>query len=834
MDETDLINLLSEPTWSQLDARLRDAAARNPSNAPLVEVIRSPLATLRQLWQDALPALRGDPLAAERLRVTLQAASDAAALVPVAAAALAQNQNGEVDHQPGLLRLRLLAVLGVAAFRVQQRPQQAFYSAMVIGGLALQCGPAELLARLEPYGASAEAYDNLIRLSVPPIVAAGVASRVFLRSHARDPVERARWQCIFEVLGRLMGGRDESGGDSSTPPVNGAPPGDWKVHGRTTFVWSIAHAHGIARVDRNDDDLVEISGDFAPLFTDAQPPVFRAADIQVVGYTSAHTTEIGEVLDATPQQITVAFDEDVLWVGFVDRRLIEPVNELRARVRAILEEVQKIECTAGERFFPAEVVLPAYDAAAWPIAEPPPRTATNELPPVAATSTPSPEPPAAGATGGDRVPVVVLPVATIGGDDPAPPSDDEIGKYLTSIGHRLGTALEPVTLPWVEDAAAVISSVPSGDDDPRVGGLFEALARAAARTVGRENALWVAIVPGAADLGVCSTADAARGIGVATRVGLARCIQAMLDTHAHDDARPATFAAGRLTVSSYRSTAMMAPPRPLVRPPATRLRVVGRLAGTALELLEPPREELRGAGRGAPEDTGVIAVALDRAGAELSRTAIRGHRITLPSTFAALIPVSPEIDVVELRRGHLVLARIERASDEPTAAQVELDAGDDGRVTASWTAPSASRPITLTVELSARSEGDDWVPFTTLHGCSEEDLLPLWRSAGASRIRLVACDGWSAIPGAPAFIPEGATFGPVVIRRVNERTLWAEIPSFAEEVDWFTMVRHRESGRRLDLASMAGGEVRLSAMLGDQFTLSDSIELGERDAYRRA
>src|SRR5690242_11827983 len=115
MEESDLINLLSEPTWSQLEARLRDAAARNPSNAPLADVIRSPLVTLIQLWKDAIPTLQGDPLAAERLRVTLQAASDAAALMPVALSALEQNKDGEVEHQPGLLRLRLFAVLAAAA-----------------------------------------------------------------------------------------------------------------------------------------------------------------------------------------------------------------------------------------------------------------------------------------------------------------------------------------------------------------------------------------------------------------------------------------------------------------------------------------------------------------------------------------------------------------------------------------------------------------------------------------------------------------------------------------------------------------------------------------------
>jgi hypothetical protein len=270
-----------------------------------------------------------------------------------------------------------------------------------------------------------------------------------------------------------------------------------------------------------------------------------------------------------------------------------------------------------------------------------------------------------------------------------------------------------------------------------------------------------------------------------------------------------------------------------VRAKASRLRVIGRLAGTALEVLEPPREEERGAGWGAPAETGVIAVALDRAGAELARTPIRAQRTTLPATFAALIPISPEVDLVELRRGPLVLARIARALDEPTAAEVvRLEASAEGRVTASWTMPSSARPVSLTVEISDRGDGDDWVPFTTLHTCAEQALLPLWRTAGARRIRLVACDGWAAIAGSPANLPSGVTFGPVVIRRVNERTLWADVPAGAARVKWFTLIDSKRAGRRLDLTTRQDGEVRLSMSGDDQ--RSDSIELGARDVYRRA
>ncbi|HEX6245120.1 MAG TPA: hypothetical protein VFZ61_29565 [Polyangiales bacterium] len=849
MEESGLNSLLSEPTWSQLEARLRDAVARDPANGPLVEVIRAPLVTLLQLWKDALPTLRGDPLAAERLRVTLQAASAAALLVPIART-LDENENGEVCL-PGMLRLRLLAVLVLAAACAQREPALSRFASRVITGLALQCGPAEPLARLEPFGASPDVYDNLLRLSVPPSVAAGHASHIYRLSRESDPVERGRWTCIFEVIDTLEGNADLSPSEGEAAPDE--PQVAFPVRGdldlRTApstggFGWSVAHADGIASVERTAADTIAISGSFDWW---APPKPFPADRVAVVGFTVDHRTVFGGVAqESTPERLIVRFDsadggarpaEDVLWVGFVAKERAGRANVLRALVRERLERVMAVGCTAGEQDFDAAAVLPDYDVEAWPILEPPPRTPTNQLPQLPAGSAQPPEVPQEGVEGGARVPVVMLRIATLGDGESVPPSHEELGTDLQVLGRRLSSVFKLVTLPWVEDAGAVISSVPTDEDDPRVGGLLEMLSRAAARTPGRENALWVAVLPGSADVGVASTADAARGIGVATRHGLGRCIAEMLDARERDAApQSAASDACRLDGASCRARA--APARSYarrLRAKATRLRVIGRLSPTSVQLLEPPREEERGAGHGAPADTGVFAVALDRAGAELARTPIRTQRACLPATFAALIPISPEVELVELRRGALVLARIERALDKPTAAElVQLEASEEGRVTATWTLPRSARPISLTVEISDRGEGDDWVPFTTLHACAEQELLPLWRSAGARRIRLVACDGWDAIAGAPVNLPSGVAFGPLVIRRVNERTLWADVPARAADVGWFTLVRHRGEGRRLDLTTRQNGEVRLSAMIGAGPPLSDSIELGAPDVYRRA
>lgn len=861
MDESDLISLFSEPTWSQLDARLRDAVARDPANGPLVEVIRSPLITLLQLWKEALPTLKGDPLAAERLRVTLQAASPAAALVPIAKALLAQNKNREI-HQTGMLRLRLLAVLVLAAARAQRELPLSRFSSRVIVGLAVQCGPAERLARLEPFGASPPSYDHLLRLSVPPSVAAGHASHVFRLSLESDPAELGRWGCILELIptgetdetgetgetGEDTGGGNSDGNiefpaDTDALTVVTAPPFPSNLQDPSSSSgssWSISHADGIVAVERTSG-AVEIRGAFDWWAPSTPFPEDRVA---VVGFTADHQTVLGRVANgSTPERLVVRFGgttadartEDVLWVGFVAKDRAERANMLRAAGRGVLERVQAIACTAAEKDFDAAAVLPDYDVATWPILEPPPRTATNQLP---QTTTGITQPPDAtgGVNDGAPVAVVVLRLATLGDDELGPPSTEELGKYLQALGRRLGSDFEVVTLPWVEDAGAVISSVPNSEDDPRVDGLLEVLSRAAARTPGRENALWVALLPGTADVGVASTADAARGIGVATRQGLARCIAEMLDEREGSPvATSATSDAGRYDVASCRPKAVPARSHARrVRSKASRLRVIGRLSGAALEVLEPPREEERGAGRGAPEETGVVAVTLDRGGAELTRTPIRAQRTTLPATFAALIPISPEVDLVELRRGALVLARIERTLDKPTPAEVVGLEASEGQVTATWTLPRSARPVSLTVEISDRGEGDDWVPFTTLHTCAEQELLPLWRTAGARRIRLVACDGWTATASEPASLPQGVTFGPVVVRRVNERTLWADVPAGAGDIDWSTQVRNHQDGRRLDLTTRQDGEVQLSAIIGEGRKLSDSIELGAHDVYRRA
>ena len=404
-------DLLTQPTWDHLDARLRDAVARDPNNARLVEAIRAPVVTLQLLWRDAIPTLTGDPIAAERLRVTLRVAAPAAALVPVAAAALAKHGNTEAS-QAGLVHLRKLLVIALACYRIQS-PAQAAFSREVIKGLAFQCGPAEMLARLEPHGASADAYDHLLRLTVPAMVAAGIGSRLFLRGQALDPIERARWHCIFELLPSLL--------EKPSELLDARPAERMAVKAAVSQTpWTIAHADGIDGVHRIGDRL-RIEGSFPWL-----DGAFPADRLAVVGVSAAQTAELGTDVKVEDGGLSVSFATDVLWVGFVDRERVDAVNKLRLALREALGAEAQIDCTAGEPELDGEALLPALDPEAWPIAEVPPRTSANQVPP--------------GRAEVEQITVVALCVATVEGQQAVLRA--EVVKRLNAIGQGLGVRLD--------------------------------------------------------------------------------------------------------------------------------------------------------------------------------------------------------------------------------------------------------------------------------------------------------------------------------------------------------------------------------------------------------
>lgn len=354
-------DLVDPERWAQLDARLRDAVSRNPSNAAAAEVIRAPLVTLRLLARDATAVLAGDPSAAERMRVTLHAAAEAAALVAVATAALGKHTDDAAPPPARLIRMQALAVVAAAGMMVADDAPGMRFALLVITGLALQGGPAELLARLEPFGAPADAYDNLVRLTVPPIVAAGVASRVYLRGHARDPLERARWRCLLETAARVA---------TSLRP---GELGHSAVGGDPAPVWTVATADAIDEVAVDGGELV-VRGDFG-FAANGWP----ADDWAVVGARPPAAPLVAEVLDANERELRVRFAAPVAWLGLVERARRDRVARARARLRAVLRELADNPCLRREPPLAVEVAVPALNDA-WPIAVAPPRTGSNQPP----------------------------------------------------------------------------------------------------------------------------------------------------------------------------------------------------------------------------------------------------------------------------------------------------------------------------------------------------------------------------------------------------------------------------------------------------------------------
>lgn len=814
------LSVLQRPLWDQLEQRLREAAAREPQNGPLIESIRGPVTTLQLLARDAPAALVGDALAIERLRVTLQAASEAAALVPVATAALRQYKDASTSHAPGLLQMRALAVLEAAALRTADDLAGMRYAIMVVTGLALQCGPAELLARLEPYGAADDAYDNLLRLAVPAIVAAGVASRVYLRGHARDPAERARWRCLIEVATAIAGALPANGTQPTTTAPSAIAAPRWSAA-------STAELTGVSRATEAEGAGALVLGGHFPWVAPSWPQESWA----VVGSSASRSGApaiLGTVTAATTDRLTVTFPAPVSWVGLVARERVPAVDRARDALRAALGSIGKLPCAKNEPRLELSTLLPVIGDA-WPCADPPPRTATNQVPAASAAEPPPPtpgQPPGTPSANPERLTVVVARVAAVDNDELV--AYEAVQEVLTVIARRLSRELELLELPWVEDTLAVASSAPSSDEDPRVLRMLEALARTAARAPDLEHAVYLAVVPGASALLVTSSADAALGLAVATLAGLGRALPRLLEeanTTSELKAEAPLTRAGRLTVAS-RSPLAVEPAR--TWPAGERLRLIATLEGTELTLLEPPRYERRAAGRAAPVDTGAVAVCLDSEDHELGRVRLRAHRDAGPIAVAALIPVTPEVAAVEVRREQRVVARLERSRLPPQPSKVDLEA-NSGIVTARWSSPRSDGPVALTVEVSD-DQSEAWVPLSKVSACGTAETVPLWRLSSALRLRLVACDGWHAVASKEVQVPANTLFGPVAIRRLDERTLWAELPAGATPV-WRTELDHSERGRLLSVETGAG-VVELSATRGD-IALTDAILMERRRALRR-
>jgi hypothetical protein len=339
---------------------------------------------------------------------------------------------------------------------------------------------------------------------------------------------------------------------------------------------------------------------------------------------------------------------------------------------------------------------------------------------------------------------------------------------LQDLAAQLGVDLAIVELPWVDDELAVLESPLASGDDARVPGLLEALSRRAMLTPHLEGAPWLLLVPQAplnGDDALRATAvqsghgyfrtvpaEAARSVTVADQPGLPGLMKILFGKESEERGRAS---------------------------PAQRLRLLGTFDENTVQL-DSVQEELRGAGPGAPVKSGLTVATLDRRGRELLVQSVTCLRRGKPAQLAALVPVSPEVSAVEVRRENQRLARIDRTRGNGKLREVAL------------TAPvlAAHQALRWRFSHTQNARPDlslalGWGRLSTevLHidACDREATLRLTRYRHAQKLQLLASDGWNLAEhevagddGRPVAI-ENPT--PVQIRKLSDGRYFADVPA---------------------------------------------------------
>jgi hypothetical protein len=398
-------------------------------------------------------------------------------------------------------------------------------------------------------------------------------------------------------------------------------------------------------------------------------------------------------------------------------------------------------------------------------------------------------------------------------DPGLPPVDDgELVKLLESVEGELGLEITVVHLPFVDDELAVLAAPIAGADDARVSSLLEALSRRALLTPHLEGAVWLALVPdpgtrdGTPTIGLASTFDggfyrqlpaaAARAVAVADPAGLFALLAELAPLE------------GRVS--------------PQASAPTPKLRLSGSLSADDV-MLECARQELRAAGPGAPLDSGLQAVALDRRGGELGVSRIGCLTQARPAQLAALVPVSPEVSAIEIRRGHRPLLRIERTNGGGALESAALDRED----LLSWTYRhdrNARPDLSLALGFGALA-----TEVQQIDACEAHCQLHLTRYRKADRLCLFASDGWNEAErpvvddgGKPARVDNPY---PVLIRRLPDGRFFADAPEHWT-VHWFVNGAEMSTRARLFRApGGARGTLRLWARGMDDVALIDERPL---------
>ncbi|MFT3696818.1 MAG: hypothetical protein QM831_26995 [Kofleriaceae bacterium] len=346
-------------------------------------------------------------------------------------------------------------------------------------------------------------------------------------------------------------------------------------------------------------------------------------------------------------------------------------------------------------------------------------------------------------------------------------------------------------LPWTDDDLAVLAGHPQSDNDPALAQMLEALARRALVTPGRETAVWLALLPDTdakamlravelPGLARSAPANAARLVAIATPRGLPRLLAQLADA-----VKPAPF--------------------------AQRMAIQGELAARSIAITDV-RVDLRGEGPGAPVETKLQAVALDRRGDELARTPIRVLSPNRPAAISALVPISPAVASIELRDDIRTYETIRRIGGSVVLSDISAHGGE---LTWHWDHTGNARPaVSLTLgppELAT--------PVLALDPCFAQTDLPLGRYA-TGPIAIYATDGWNSAEAAVT-THENAT--PVVVRKFGAGRFFADVPA-ESSIEWRLDGVPRGTGRTLSVPQGTTGTLQLVAKLGKK-TLEDRIRL---------
>lgn len=336
-------------------------------------------------------------------------------------------------------------------------------------------------------------------------------------------------------------------------------------------------------------------------------------------------------------------------------------------------------------------------------------------------------------------------------------SASEAADALTRAGRELGVEFDAVAAPWIEEAGFVVDGVPGGSNTPATRRLIERLNLLSATTSGLEDAVWVALVPGADQrVAVVRAADAAAGLAVSSTSMLAGVLR---------DA-----------------------PAP-VESSTERLCLFGTIDPAGAVRVKDVRRRRQAVGGGAPIETGLSVFGVDAEGRDLSAVPMRLQSDVLPAPFVAMLPMAHEIVRVEVRLvyasslidiarfhpdpagAHRWLARsVSQVVGEPALSNVRVS---DGTLQWRYAHGRGVRPH-LTIELR---RGGGWWPIQRAGACASSVGLGLDRLAPATEddaVRLVASDGWHTVMSR-ALRPGPVRPRAVMARYAGRRRFWVDL-----------------------------------------------------------